>query len=116
MRWEQSSGLSSLVDVAGEFVDIDLCNQKQFFQLKRGAKAPAESEGKKVSEVGEGKVWNNHQGEKKVKASGTVAGLPGSIMGSLLVRDHAFQWLFKINLEVSQDRISSDDCLWEMWN
>lgn len=43
--------------MAGEFVDIDLCNQKQFFQLKRGAKASAESEGKmEVSEVGEGKV------------------------------------------------------------
>ena len=88
-----------------------------FSQLKRGAKASAESEGrKKVSEVGGGKMWNNHPGEKKVKASGAIAGLPGSVMGSLWVRDHAFQWLFKINLEVSQDRISSDDCLWEMWN
>lgn len=76
------------MDVAGEFVNIHLCNQKQFSRLKRGAKASAESEGKKeVSEVGGEKCEITTQGEKKMKGSGTIAGLPGSI----LVRDHPFQ-------------------------
>ena len=56
------------MDVAGEFVNIHLCNQKQFSQLKRGAKASAESEGKKeVSEVGGEKCEITTQGEKKIE-------------------------------------------------